>query len=836
MADRIKGITIEIGGDTTKLSDSLKTVNSDLKETQSKLRDVNKALKLDPTNVDLLQQKQKYLQEAIGDTKEKLEQEQTALEQLNAKSAAGEDVTDQQEALQREIVTTKASLEDLQSQSEETGNAMAGDFEDAQESVETLGDKIESAGDKLQDLGSKTSEAGDKISGIGDSLTQNVSQPLQDIASKSVDAWKEVDEAMDTVTTKTGASGDALADMQDQAKNIAKEIPTDFQSAADAVGEVNTRFGSTGDELKDLSTKFIEFASLNDTDVSTSVDKVQSAMAAMNVKTEDAGNFLDTLNGIGQATGVNVLDLAGSISKNGAALNDMGYNADQAAYFLGNLDKNGVDSSTVMAGLKTAYKNAAAEGKSTSDVLAEFDSVMQSNKTDAEKAQYATEVFGSKAGATIAQYVADGKLNFSDLSVSLGDYAGSVQSTYEETIDPLDKEQQALNNLKLVGADLVDAAAPVITDIAETVIPILENVTTWFEGLPDSVQTGIVQVGLFGAAVGPVVSTVGGFVSGLGSIETGIGNMISKLGEGQTAIGNFQGTVSGFDGSKMTSFMNQDVPSACSTMSGTLGTAAAAVGVFAGSFTFTSAVLELTGLDDKLSDVGTHIYDFTHQAQENAAAASDAAITHAQEAIQGTYPVEDAIEELRSAAENATENEKQSMNDLADALAEKYGVTDETLSTASSSVQTASDTISTATSDAASSVEDSTGKMESAWGNMSFEVPKIKLPHFSFSGSFDPKTFSVPHLSVEWYKKAYDNAMVFSQPTVLQTSGGLKGFGDGSGAEIVVGMDNLMKTIKEAVGTQQQGDIVIPVYLGTERIDEIVVKAVQRNQYRSGGR
>lgn len=69
MADRIKGITVEIGGDTTKLSDALKNVNKSIRQTQDQLRDVNKFLKLDPGSADLLVQKQKYFSEAISDTK-----------------------------------------------------------------------------------------------------------------------------------------------------------------------------------------------------------------------------------------------------------------------------------------------------------------------------------------------------------------------------------------------------------------------------------------------------------------------------------------------------------------------------------------------------------------------------------------------------------------------------------------------------------------------------------------------------------------------------------------------------------------------------------------------
>lgn len=113
MADRIKGITIEIGGDTTKLSDSLKKVNSSLKNTQDSLKDVNKLLKLDPNNTELLRQKHELLGKAVADTKEKLQEEKKALEALQNAPNASETV-DQQNALKREIIATTASLKDYQ--------------------------------------------------------------------------------------------------------------------------------------------------------------------------------------------------------------------------------------------------------------------------------------------------------------------------------------------------------------------------------------------------------------------------------------------------------------------------------------------------------------------------------------------------------------------------------------------------------------------------------------------------------------------------------------------------------------------------------------------------
>lgn len=111
MASPIKGITVEIGGDTTKLEQSLKAVNSTIKTTQSQLKDVSRLLKLDPTNTELLSQKQAALKEAIGATKEKLEALKTAQAQAKQQMENGTLGQDKYDALQREIVETEQELQ-----------------------------------------------------------------------------------------------------------------------------------------------------------------------------------------------------------------------------------------------------------------------------------------------------------------------------------------------------------------------------------------------------------------------------------------------------------------------------------------------------------------------------------------------------------------------------------------------------------------------------------------------------------------------------------------------------------------------------------------------------
>ena len=507
MADRIKGITIELDGDTTKLSNALKGVNKEIRDTQSNLKDVNKLLKMDPGNADLLAQKQKYLTEAIDATKKKLSEEKEALAQLKA-GPQTEETQKQQEALTREIEATKQSLEGLEDEYKKFGSV---------------------AGQQLQVAGDKMKEVGGKISDVGEGLTKGITVPVAAVGAASVAAWKEVDEALDAVTQKTGASGAALEDMQKRAKSIAETIPTDFQTAGDAVGEVNTRFGLTGDALEDLSKKFVEFASLNSTDVSTSVDNVSSVLNAFGQSSDDAGNLLDALNQVGQATGVSMDTLSQDLSKNAAQFQSMGLSAEQAAGFMGAVEMSGLDTSTMLTGLTKAQKTATKNGQSLSDALKDFSKTMNSNASDTEKLQAAYDLFGSRAGGAIYNAVQSGKLSLSDLSTTLGDYAGSVESTFNETLDPLDQMTVVMNNLKDLGAEIVDASAPMITEAMTQIKDVVTALKSAWDGLSPGMQEAIVKAALIAAAVGPVVVGVGKVVTAVGSVTSVVGKLVGFL-------------------------------------------------------------------------------------------------------------------------------------------------------------------------------------------------------------------------------------------------------------------------------------------------------------------
>lgn len=391
--------------------------------------------------------------------------------------------------------------------------------------AEPAGQKAgEAAGVKMSEAISK------KMGSAGTALTKGLTAPIMAVGTASVAAWKEVDAGLDTIVTKTGASGEALDGMRQILKNITGDIPTDFETAGAAIGEVNTRFGVTGEALETLSSQFIKFAKINDQDVSGSVDSVSKMMAGFGLEAEDAGRVLDALNTVGQQTGVDVGTLADTVAANAKQFQEMGLSAEEAAAFLGQASMAGLDTSGAMMGLKTAMKKASEDGISLSDALAGFDEVMQSNANESDKLAAAYELFGSKAGAAIENAVSNGTLNLSDFSSSLGDFEGSVSDTFEGTVGPMDEFQTTLNDLKSLGADLVESAGPMLVDILESATDGIEALTEAWDGLSPDMQETILKVAGIAAVVGPMLVIGGKVIGGVSAISSGLSGLSGMIG------------------------------------------------------------------------------------------------------------------------------------------------------------------------------------------------------------------------------------------------------------------------------------------------------------------
>lgn len=512
MANRIRGVTVEIGGDTSGFQKSLKEVNSAISSTARQLRDVNNLLKLDPGNTELLKQKQTLLANEITEVKKKIEEEKAALEKMNQESGT-DAATEGQMALQRDIIASEQKLKDLEKQ--------------AKESASVLGTQFQVAGEQISSTGEQISQVGEKL--------LPVTGAIVGVGAASVVAWKEVDDGLDTIIKKTGASGEALEEMEGIMNNIATSIPTDFDNAANAVGEVNTRFGITGDELEKLSTQFIEFANLNDTDVSSSIDSVQAAMAAFGISTEDAGIFLDTLNKAGQDTGVNVQTLAQSMTANAATLKEFGYSASDSAMFIANLNKQGLDTSAVMAGMKKAFANSISEGKTLDEAMADLSNTIAEADSSTEAYEAAIDLFGTKSGPALINAINEGRLSFDALGTSMSDFAGNISDTFKGTLDPIDELDATLNELKVTGADFVNAAAPLITEVLGTLSKVVKEVSAYLRGLDEEQKRQIITIAGVIAAAGPVLIIIGKIVSFVGTLVSSIGTVITVL----STVGTF---------------------------------------------------------------------------------------------------------------------------------------------------------------------------------------------------------------------------------------------------------------------------------------------------------
>lgn len=405
--------------------------------------------------------------------------------------------------------------------------------------LEDVNKKLESGAATLEDYSKKVQGFSDKTGQIGSSLNKNVTAPVAAAAGGVMAAWSQVDEGMDIIVQKTGTTGDALEGMQNSARNIAKSIPTDFETAGSAVGEVNTRFHLTGKELEDLSTKFVEFSSLNDTDVSSSIDSVQKALEAFGLGAEDAGAMLDTMNKVGQDTGISMDSLSQLMVTNAASLKELGMSAADAATFLGQCETSGVDTSAVMTGLKKALTNASGEGKTMKEALSELQNTMLNAETSADAYNAAVDLFGSKAGPTLAEFCKDGKLNFEDLGASLDDNLGSVENTFNATLNPADQFKVTLNQLKDAGFDVGNALGPVLAECLQVVTPILKDLIESWNSLSPETQEMIIKCALLAAVLGPVfsiVSKVSGGISSVISVGAKVAPVMSKA---KTAFGAF---------------------------------------------------------------------------------------------------------------------------------------------------------------------------------------------------------------------------------------------------------------------------------------------------------
>ena len=810
---------------------------------------------------------QKKIKEIIAEQKA-LSAELKATDTALDKNASAQDkATKKAEILNKQIENQKKYVAELAKKLEEAENAQEKDnvaISNAREKLakaETALNKMEAQlkdvnseigktkwdtmKTKLDEVGKKLKDVGGKMKDFGTDMSKYVSAPIAAVAGLSVKAFTEVDDAMDELVKMTGKTGDELKGLEDIAKTLSTTLPVSLEDSAKAVGEVNTRFDLSGNKAQELSEQYLKFAKITGTDVVSAIDSTQHALATWGLSAENAGDLMDVLAKVSQDTGASVDDLAAGIADNKLIFEEMGMSVYTAAGFLGELDKNGVDSSATMAGLKKALQNATKQGKPLDEALKELSDTLASGDTDTEAYAEAMELFGNKAGPQLADAIRDGRISLEDFARVAADSMGSVDQTFEATLDPADKFTTTMNELKILGADvggtLLEALAPAI----ETVAGWIKDVAEWWGNLSPEMQNAILIIGGIAAAIGPLIGLIGSLATVMGALNIAMGPVlliilavaaaiagivlvITHWGEITEWLGKVWEKVTGWikgaaedvgnwvsdKWNKVTEWtstawnnVKEWTSEAWDNVKETVKGAAEAVGSWVSEKwenvkSWTSEAWET--VKSKTSDAWETVKSTVRDAAENV-----------------RQKIHDKWESIKSNTKEAWENVKQKVDENGGGIKGIIGtVTEEMKNNWSDALNWINEKTGGKLGDVWQTVTDKLGEIKQKFvdkweeikqtvsdaiekikGFFQFDwsLPKIKLPHFTITGKFSLNPPQIPHFSVSWYKSAYSNPIMFTSPTILGTASGLKGFGDGNGAEIVIGQNMMQRMIAQAV-------------------------------------
>lgn len=498
MADDLKRVGLVFKADgSVDFKKSLKEVNASVQENRSAFKLAQSQWNESTKSMDKLKDSQKYLADQTKDYSDKVKLLQSELKELENAEKRDELAIQKKQA---QLNTAKTSLNNYQ------------------KSLEEVSQKLKSGTVQLEEYAKKLDDIGSKATAMGKTMSKNVSAPIAAIGALAIKSAMELDEGYDTIITKTGATGDALQELNDVADEIFGSMPVEMSDVGVAVGEINTRFGETGDNLKELSKQFMQFAEINGVDLNASIGEVDKIMEQFNVNIGDTGNLLGILTKRSQETGISTDVLIQTVSSNSATFKELGFSVTDSINLLAQFESNGVDASAAMTGMRKAITNMAADGLSAGEALGSVVDSIKNATTETEAINIASEVFGTKGAVQMTDAIRSGRLSLDELSDSLSAYTGVVNDTYEATLDPWDKMKLATNNLKLAGSELAAEMFEVLAPMMETLVGGVKELTEWFSGLDEGQKKTIVTIGMIALAIGPLLLVFGTMSSGISNI------------------------------------------------------------------------------------------------------------------------------------------------------------------------------------------------------------------------------------------------------------------------------------------------------------------------------
>ena len=533
MASRIQGITVEIGGDTTKLSTALSKVNKEIRDTQAQLKDVNKLLKLDPGNAELMAQKQRLLSQAVSETKEKLDALKLAGQQANEALAKGEISQSQYDALQREIIETEHALRDLERQAEQSSVALQ---------------KIGAAGEKLQSVGSS-------IEGVGQKLMP-VTAAVGGLATAAVKVASDFDSAMSQVAAVSGATGKELDALRDKAREMGSKTKFSASEAAEAMNYMAMAGWKTGDMLDGIE-GIMNLAAASGEDLATTSDIVTDALNALGLSASDSGHFADILAAASSNANTNVAMMGETFKYCAPVAGALGFTAEDTAEAIGLMANAGIKSSQAGTAMRTMLTSLTGEVTFVGDAFGELtvqtvnaDGSMRSlgdilgdcraafsQMSEAERAANAEALVGKNAMSGFLAVMNAAPGDIEKLNSAINNCDGTAERMAETMQDNLAGQ---LTILKSQLEELAISIGEILMPSIRQVVGWIQGLVDWLNGLDEGTKKVIVTVALVAAALGPVLIVVGKVVGAVGTILTVVPKVAGAV---SGVIGFVSGTV-----------------------------------------------------------------------------------------------------------------------------------------------------------------------------------------------------------------------------------------------------------------------------------------------------
>lgn len=499
MASRIKGLTVEIGGDTTGLQKALQGVNSKIKNTQSQLEDVDRLLKLDPKNTVLLAQKQKLLAGSISDTREKLKTLKTAAQQAEEelKKGSGKVTQEQYDALQREIIATEQDLRKLESSASKAGD-----------SIEKSGDKAESSSGKFGKLAkavgggvAKGVETGVKAFGA---YTAAAAATGAAVSKAALDSYSDFESSMSQVQATMGITKDAMSTVDGQSVNtmdtlnaLAKQMGAETSFSATECADALNYLALAGydtQQMCDTLPTVLNLAAAGGIDLASASDMVTDAMSALGMGVEESDKMVDQMAKTASTTNTSVAQLGEGILTIGATAKSVKGGTEELNTALGILANNGIKGAeggthlrNVILSLQSPTDDAAdclknlgvktydSQGnmRSLNDILGDLNASMD-GMTSAEKDNIIGTIFNKTDLAAVNSLLANTGDTWDNLQSSIANSAGAAQQMADTQLDNLKGKltlfQSAAEGAAItIGSDLEPAAKAAVQAATDVV-------------------------------------------------------------------------------------------------------------------------------------------------------------------------------------------------------------------------------------------------------------------------------------------------------------------------------------------------------------------------------